>query len=236
MVGDYTNFGKYLVYTYDPADPTGGTVNTCAATDPIADVPMKRGRRGYELDDSVKLKDGRILITGGIRTDNISSVGDNISVIYDPGNDAVDNCTITATGPMNIPRTSAVTVAMNSGDVLIVCGRNNANTLIAASEIYSISGNIWTQTGSVNTPREGFASTLLPNGKIAIFGGKNFSGAVLDTIEVYDPSTELWTVAGTMLHARTSFRAIVLANGKVLLCGGTDASGIAVAEAELFTP
>jgi N-acetylneuraminic acid mutarotase len=236
FAGDSAYLGKMLIYTYTAANPTAGTVEVAAVTDPVANLASTRGRKSADRDDYIILDDGRLLITSGVGSADLATVGNDISLIFDPSTDAVNNCTLTQTGPMNILRTGNICIKLGDGTVLMIGGTDANGDLVAASEEYDAVADTWTQVGGLAVPRSKFGYSLLSDGRVAVFGGSDANGNVLNSIEIYDPATDLWSGAGIMIHGRKACRAVLLTDGRILICGGEDANGNAIQESETYGP
>lgn len=130
---------------------------------------------------SVKLRDGRVLILGGI----IGRIGghgpdndirhyldnrphflaSNTAEIYDPRTSS-----FTLTNPMSVNRVKPVAVLLKTGEVLVFDDLESAST---EAEIFDPSTNSFSFAGFMTEPRTGADAILLPNGDVLITGGLN---------------------------------------------------------------
>ncbi len=190
--------------------------------------PMHEARGEFA---SVTLKDGRILVMGGV---DASGSALKSAEIYNPH-----------TGhwrlirDMHSPRFDAAAVVLHDGRVLVAGGADASGQPTTSSEIYNPRTKTWKTTGSLNVPRSEaeYAIVLLPDGRVLLAGGYNTLGLTethVDTAEVYNPRTGTWkAVATPMSSARSGHAALLLrGNRGVLVMGG--AMGPATKTADIF--
>ena len=106
-----------------PAPPTSNSSGDATAALPRA------------MHTATVLPDGRILMVGGLSTNNrpLSSVQ-----IYDPFNDTWTNA-----APMRTARFQHAAVALPDGRILVTGGMKHADTLLSSGEIYSLGADVW---------------------------------------------------------------------------------------------
>ena len=109
------------------------------------------------------------------------------------------SATWSATGPLpTIATPPTKTVALGNGNVLGTgCGCKSTNKFytcnspVNVTELYSFSGNTWSQTGSMNNARVSHTMTLLSSGEVLVAGGYNHPPqgvmTVLGSAELYTP-------------------------------------------------
>lgn len=192
-------------------------------------------RRWHQM---VTLKDGRVLVTGGVQLIG-SGFGASPKIeMYDPNSNLfVDK------GNLNEGRWLHTTTVLNDGRVLIVGGRSNNCTdscpmySLATAEIFDpVTGTI-TSTGSLNIGRHAHSAVLLTDGRVLVIGGESYNLPDSDQIgtgEVYDPATGLWQTWGTLLGGRSYFTMTLLNDGKYLVAGGKNWNGTIVGTTEIF--
>jgi N-acetylneuraminic acid mutarotase len=180
---------------------------------------------------SVKLKDGRILVMGGV---DASGAALKSAEIYNPH---TGHWSYTAA--MHVARFDESAVVLHDGRVLVAGGGGASGQPITSSEIYNPRTKTWKTTGSLNVARSEaeYAIVRMPNNRVLIAGGYNTLGAAetdINTAEVYNPRTGTWTeVATTMSSARSGHAAVLLrGNRGVLVMGG--AMGPATATTDIF--
>ena len=179
------------------------------------------------------LRDGTVLVTGGIALDDVNLVAS--AELYDP-----QAGTWTATSPMHTARILDTATVLRDGRVLVVGGADNSvgGGALATAELYDPNNGIWTTTGAISKARVGHTATLLPDGTVLVAGGWDGSGeggALVGpphfaSAELYDPDTGTWTATGGMDRGRAKHAAVLLSDGSVLVSGG------ALAAAEIFDP
>lgn len=186
------------------------------------------------------LKDGRVLITGGIQLRGTGFGASGNTEIYDPATDQF----IMGQRLVESGRWLHTSTLLLDGRVLITGGRSNncsANCPIFSlntAEIFDPSTGMFTPTGSLNIGRFGHSATLLADGRVMILGGTTTEdigpSPQVQTAEVYDPATGKfgflgYTTLGRGLHALT-----LLNNGQHLLVGGYNQNDSPTGTTELF--
>lgn len=167
---------------------------------------------------SVQLKDGRILLFGGINANGIlSSVA-----AYTPGTNSWSCVSVT---PMPTALRSATATLLFDGRVL-VAGGNDGFGEANVSYTWSPLSNAWAATAATPflEPRFNHTATLLPDGSVMVTGGSQRFGNVPTSIEVFHVNGSSW-VAGAMKFAsgNRAFHTMTLANNnKVYAIGGSD--------------
>jgi uncharacterized protein YjbI with pentapeptide repeats len=184
-----------------------------------------------ELGAQVLLNSGKVLIAGGIDTNNVLL---NTAEIYDPATG-----TVSPTGNLTDPngRGLMASVLLADGRVLLV-GGSSSNGNVATAEIYDPVSGTFSATGSMAQVRAYPTAVLLADGRVLVSGG--FSASVaLSSAEIYDPGTGLFTATGSLNQGRGRNTITLLPNGKVLVAGGRNAQGsvfATLASAEIFDP
>jgi hypothetical protein len=205
------------------SDPT--PLATASIYDPntgktVATGSMHTPRSGA---GAVLLKDGRVLMIGGLR--------DATAELYDPVTG-----TFTPTGSMDDMRVFDSVVLLRDGRVLIAggqVGKDWSNTPTAL--LYDPVSGKFTATGSMSVTRVDAQPVLLADGRVLLVGGA--SGWVgLAYEEIYDPGTGTFSKTRPSISPRVSATATLLASGKVLIAGGSGPDDKPVAPAELFQP
>jgi len=180
-----------------------------------------------ESHTATLLKDGRVLILGGLRTADGGFHWETLRTaeIYDPATG-----TFSASGSMNEARVFHAATLLADGRALITGGLSNKS-----AEIYDPGTGSFKSAGAMMRGRYWHTATLLPDGRVLLTGGLRDA-----TAEVYDPVTASFTPTGSMLVPRALHSATLLPNGGVLIAGGngfadTPAGG-ATATAEVYDP
>ncbi len=201
------------------------SVNSFAAT-----TPSMRAAR--ESATATLLPNGKVLIAGGLTTNDLTS-----TELYDP----VAGTFAASTPSMNTARDSATATLLPNGKVLIAGGfTGDANTALTSTELYDPVANTFAaavSTPVMNVPRTYAAATLLPNGKVLIAGGYNFPTGALISTELYDPVANTFAISPPSMNgARYNATATLLPNGKVLIAGGFNNTVTALNTTELYDP
>ena len=112
------------------------------------------------------LNDSTVLIAGGMSEPYQGPFPWTTSAeLYDPSRSV-----FTPTGSLNTSRANAAAVLMGTGEVLIMGGSNEFNSM-ATTELYDSTTHGFTVTGSMESPRSFAAATVLPNQQVLIIGG-----------------------------------------------------------------
>lgn len=150
---------------------------------------------------------------------------------------AVPCGTFTASGSLNIGRSSHTATLLNSGMVLITGGRTSSGGYVSTAELYNPATRSFVVTGSMAIARATHTATLLNSGLVLIAGGNSSSSFYLSSAELYNPATGAFTATGSMNTPRQLASATLLNNGLVLIAGGTGGNGIpGLVNAELYNP
>jgi hypothetical protein len=186
-------------------------------------------------DTATLLKDGKVLVAGGMRnssnSDNGLSLGTNSCELYDPSTGSWS-----VTGSLHDGRFGHTATLLNDGKVLVVGGMISQRLGITPScDLYDPETGSGDLTHSLNIPRYFHTATLLSDGKVLAAGGHNGSARVLEC-ELYDPTTGMWTLTGALNLGRTVAASALLPNGMVLIAGGLDESLGATSICELYDP
>ncbi|HKT24956.1 MAG TPA: kelch repeat-containing protein [Terriglobales bacterium] len=186
------------------------------------------------------LKDGRVLITGGIQLRGTGFGASGNTEIYDPAtNQFVLGQRLVESG-----RWLHTATLLPDGRVLIAGGRSNNCSAsceifsLNTAEIFDPATGMFSPTGSLSIGRFGHSATLLPDGRVMILGGTTTEeigpSQQVQTAEVYDPGTGKfhflgYTALGRGLHALT-----LLNNGRYLLVGGYNQNDSPTGTTECF--
>jgi N-acetylneuraminic acid mutarotase len=180
---------------------------------------------------AVLLKNGKVLISGGITTGNTLLA---TAEIYDPTTGIWS-----PTGAMKTARAYYVGVLLRNGMVLVAGGCTNSNCSAATStaEIYDPNAGIWRATAKMSMLRYFFSATPLSDGSVLVEGGCNQGNCttVTTSAEIYNPRTRVWAPTGQMKVGRDYHTATLLKNGKVLVTGGYTVTG-ASNSVEMYDP
>ena len=124
------------------------------------------------------LPDGRVLLAGGYFAGRVTGAAE----IWDP---MTGECT--ATGSLHVPRADLRVVALASGEVVAIGGRDDDGLALAAVETWNPLTGAWTERQALATPRVGHTASLLPQGQVLLLGGGDGSGAwPIKAAELYD--------------------------------------------------
>ena len=185
---------------------------------------------------ATRLADGRVLVAGGIDwyTDNGKVYA--VAEIYDPAAGKW-----TPTGSLTAPRYQQQATLLDDGRVLAVGGYRdqNADTLIAGSELYDPATGQWQESGELPLARAWFGQVKLNDGRVLVVGGytgRSRKRTYLSSAAIYDPKSGRWSDTEPMKAARGGFSIARLPDGQVLVAGGVAEGGLELKTAELFDP
>lgn len=127
---------------------------------------------------AVSLPGGRVLLAGGYFMGRVSGSAE----LWDA---ATGTCT--ATGSLHTPRADLRLVALASGEVLALGGRNDDGLALTAVETWNPETGAWTERPHLPVARVGHTASLLPAGQVLLLGGADGSGAwPMKAADLYD--------------------------------------------------
>src|ERR1700737_215588 len=176
------------------------------------------------------LADGRVLVTGGIRSTGFL----DSTEIYDPGSNTW------SPGP-SLPssRSGHAATLLTDGRVLVV-GGNDSIQPQATAELYDPTANRWSSTNPMAAPRSAVSSILLKDGRVIAIGGIPGLASSGGVGEIFDPTRETWGPAGNSTPAAFNYgeATTILKDGRVLMTGGASQSlvGDAVPDGVVYDP
>lgn len=181
---------------------------------------------------AVLLRDGRVLVAGGVINDRLDGQVSAAAELYDPSGRSW-----TATHSMIDARFGHSATVLRDGKVLVAGSYISNGFPLPSAELYDPASGRWTVTGSMSTGRGGHTATLLPDGRVLVVGGgdedTSFEGGPRSSsVELYDPTTGKWTATRSMNEVRKGFTATLLPDGRVLVAGGDPG----YTAAELYDP
>jgi len=156
--------GTEAAQMYDPA--TGSFSQT---------VLQAVGMRDLDWETTVRLADGRVLVTGA--SDFFGDVSP--AEIFDP-----ESGTFSSTGPMVDLRWDTTPATLLDGNVLFVGGDNHRETAaLDTCELYDPATGRFSLTGTMEQYRDGPTATLLTDGRVLVAGSTGSYGSA----ELYWP-------------------------------------------------
>ena len=186
----------------------------------------------HDRHTATLLRDGRVLVAGGLATIGSSEEDSDKAELYDPASGQW-----TMTGDMVQARSGPTATLLADGRVLVAGGWSSHDEhQFASAELYDPATGRWTTTGKMHRARGRHTATLLPDGRVLVTGGVNLTGGEgegVKSAELYDPDTGRWTPTGKMLEALAGHRATLLTDGRVLVTGYAGGGG---SHAEVYDP
>jgi len=213
------NNGLSAAELYDPSSslftPTGQTIQ------PHGFVPT-----------ATLLKDGRVLVIGGLATTGAASsiAAENVNAgaeTYDP-----NTGTLAEAGTMITNRNNQTATLLPDGRVLVAGGAQGVENAIIfdTAEIYNPSTGAFAVTGSMEAGRQHHFAVLLSSGKVLVGGG--FGGQ--SSAELFDPASGTFASTGSMSStSRASSTATLSPSAIELVCAAAMVPDAGVKENQL---
>ena len=179
-------------------------------------VSLGRMRLQRAAHSATVLRDGRVLIAGGMEQAEGEEINTASAELFDPSTK-----TFAPAAAMNQRRAGHTATLLPSGDVLIAGGFDEGVALQSV-EIFRSSTATFERVGDMLEQRDRHSSTLLNDGTVLIVGGnKNVGNNSILTAELFDPAKGIFVSAGSMWSPRSAHTATLLHNGTVLIAGGS---------------
>ncbi|WP_437289171.1 kelch repeat-containing protein [Sorangium sp. So ce406] len=215
VTGGVNPYGVLLDSTelYDPAENAWSTAPTPG--------PMERARTDHA---AIALDGDRVLMIGGDRdgADSTYEVYDARTMSWEVEGTIPLDHPLNAARPAPLHRHTATRLGRESGDVLIVGGTADLDSVAIYDNVfrYDPSTGAIEEVASLLEPRALHTATLLQTGKVLVVGGYR-GGAGLRTTELYDPATDTWTAGPSTMEGaeRYMHTATLLPDGRVLVLG-----------------
>ncbi len=219
--------------------------------DPHADVypetatPMRAPRAHHT---TTRLRDGRVLVFGGLASSNAVPVAE----LYDRATDGftpagLGNDPSNGTGNL-VNRSNHTATLLSTGEVLITGGTDATTLPLNTALLYDPREDRFSSEGEMKIARGNHTATALPSGEVLIAGGIDSEGLTATRCERYVPKDKpdfakgFHFTKGPMTTGRALHSATLLPSGEVLLVGGTSSVGPVtgpadnIGNAELYNP
>ncbi len=176
------------------------------------------------------LKDGRVLITGGVCLGSPDCPNDGLNQtaeVYDS-----NSATFLPVASMETERCSHSATLLNNGKVLIAGGFQGSQgifgctsgTYLASAELFNPANNSFVSVGDLPAPRALQSAVLLPKGPVVLIGRAqdcNSAGCVVTAeTDLYQPSKRTFRVTGDTIFNRSQQAAANICRNQVLVTGG----------------
>jgi large repetitive protein len=194
---------------------------------------MSLAREGHTV---TTLRDGSVLITGGVSDQHAMDLADLFELNPASGSHPNPHGRFVAIPAGQLPL-GPTSVRMAGGRVLLTGGRDpSSNAPVAGAYVFDPTTGLFSQIGRMTVARSGHAAILLRDGRVLIASGTEAAPSA----EIFDPATGKFTAAGgTQLPAENT-TATLLPDGSVLFIGGDNGcvSNVcaAMATTEIYDP
>ena len=177
------------------------------------------------------LRDGRVLIVGGLGDKLVSIVS---AEVYDPVSRE-----FAAAGSMNVSRSHHTATLLDGGLLMIAGGtalsiETVGEKAVGEIELLSVDNKQSRIISQKTIPRATHSSSLLPDGRVLLAGGIGPGDAVVGLAQIFDPPDEGVVMTDIMSVARTFHIATSLSDGRVLVAGGVAAGNVILSTSEFF--
>jgi galactose oxidase-like protein len=212
-----------ILGTAEIFDPVTGEHRILTGTDGNPIKMMAPSGRAFHT--ATRLRDGRVILTGGIGLVEGKKSTLQSAELYDPITGSFG-----ATSVMGSGRAHHAATSLATGEVLITGGASYNNGVIASyfnnAIIYKPTTNTFEQVNSnMSTARAFHAAVLLDpnkyNGNVVVIGGENVDGPH-NSIDIYNAQANQFyeNVDVVMSKNRSHLTAVRLSNGEVMVAGG----------------
>ncbi|MDG6225951.1 MAG: kelch repeat-containing protein [Candidatus Thermoplasmatota archaeon] len=221
IAGGYYGGGHPSIF-HSYKGPGNHSIDGCEIFDPSTldfrrAAPMMTGRFWHR---AVELKDGRIMVIGGL---NVTHSGLGSCEIFDP-----TKGTWTEAASLNEPRARFTATVLANGSVIVTGGHNGTVKVPTSTcEIYIPTEDRWYRIAPMNDARGYHSALLLGDGRLMVSGG--FSGPKTPdhhSSEIYDPVLGIWTLSGPMRLGKHAHSMILLSNGGIISHGGSSVTDL----------
>jgi hypothetical protein len=195
-----------LLASTETYDPVGGTF--------VPQAPMLLAKREHA---AITLKDGRVLVAGGMVPNSTTS---SFAEIYNPGTGRW-----TATGQMNTAFFRSMALQLPDGRVMVAARDDTGHH----AEIYDPASGTFSKSGDMVEQTSWHGMVVLADGRVLKMGGYTAAGYSRNA-EIWDPSTNTWSATGQMAVARQDIQPVLLPDGKVLVAGGHSSTWLKTTE------
>lgn len=202
----------------------GCTLKKSVHTQTISDGKLARTSSMTQkraAHSSTLLKDGRVLIAGGIIEDgNGNEIPVSTAEIFNPETNEfkkIDN--------MNEQHCNHTATLLENGEVLIVAGWKPGRRSDAI-EIFNPETEKFRIALRLDKPLQAQNAVHLSSGKVLIVGGNSSESDYMTYAYLYDFKTNTLTKTGKMNFGRMAFTATLLKDGNVLIAGGRNENGV----------
>ncbi len=217
--------GQVLVTGGGTSEGSGAVLASTEVYNPYTNVwspgpTLQTARRGHTM---TQLKDGRLLITGGVDANGV-----NLSSVEIYNYSSYEGWRTVA--GMSTGRSLHTATLLESGKVMVVGGSTQAWTQGSSVEVFDPSSATWTAQGSLSHPRQEHTATALIGDMVLVTGGFNYQSGILAASEVYSPRTGTWSSVASLGVGRYKHTATSLDAYTVLLVGGANATNQSAVE------
>jgi hypothetical protein len=195
---------------------------------PVGRLPSPR-----RLHTATRLRDGRILITGGtgeyVARDSLDDHPPlATAALFDPATGRWSSI-----APMGRPRFGHAATLLHDGRVLVIGPATS-------TEIWDPGSGRWTEGPPLNLPRQRHEAVTLSDGRVLVAGGPESCNESTDVSEVLDQAATRWQVTPPFRLKRCHPALVALPDGGAIALGsllrGSERNGADAWPAEIWSP
>ncbi|WP_010583670.1 Kelch repeat-containing protein [Schlesneria paludicola] len=194
--------------------------------------PQKTLRNVHVLGAASLLKDGRVVVAGGLDLTSATPTATTVAELYDPVKRQW-----TSAGALKVPRWSLDAVTLANGKVLFAGGSTGfkSDAAVDSAELFDpATGEFTSVESTLSIARQGYGISLLNDGRVILTGGNaagnNLNGTGVTAVDIYDPATNRFQPAAPLHSGRALHAQLTLKDGRVVVIGG------AQTDAEIYDP
>ncbi|WP_028926216.1 Kelch repeat-containing protein [Pseudonocardia acaciae] len=185
--------------------------------------PAGKLQTARRLHTATVLKDGNVLVAGGIGGPSPASPALATAEVYNPATNAWETV-----GSMNEGRYGHCAVLV--GDQVLVAGgtaKRSDDTVKALTsvETYDPAAKKWTTVKPMTDARTGHTAVAFKDGRVLVCGGTvpiaRGADAALAFCELYNPTSKAWTTTANLPEPRARHQALALSDTTALVIGGS---------------
>jgi serine/threonine-protein kinase len=219
------------------------TTNTSTASAEVFDVktmkwsPVNPMSVPRALAAATSLKDGRVLVAGGVQSWKGGQYAPNTqhvlstAEIFDPATEGW-----TSAGSMSTARAANSAALLPNGDVLVAGGWSDGHERALSSTDEYTPGVGWRAGNTMPGPHSANRMVTLKDGRLLVIGGLDVKVNATAETDIFDPVSGSWKRTGNLTQPSRWPATVTLDDGRVLLVGGLPLNPDGTSTIEIYTP